>query len=117
MNTKRKVSIDRLIGKPMVIFLNLLARALGAVLKIDHSLSKPPQRIVVCKYLGMGSIIQSTPLLLTLKKNFPQAKIMYLTSAGNKKITAMIPAVDETLTVDDSSFSKLFFSTIHVLLK
>src|SRR5436190_24188910 len=113
MKTSRKVIVDTLIGRPLVFLLNLAARLLGQILRPDHSLDRAPKNIVVCKFLGMGSIVQATPLLQTLKKNFPSAKIIFVTSKTNRKLLEVfaasnpsfggLPMVDEVLTVDDSS--------------
>src|SRR5258708_1026972 len=108
MKTNSKVIIDKVIGRPLVFLLNIAARVLGKILRPDHSLSQAPKKIVVCKFLGMGSIVQATPLLQTLKKNFPSSKIIFVTSKANKKLIEMftlsnpsfgrLPMVDEVLT-------------------
>ena len=115
MRTKTKIIIDEWLGKSIVFLLNILARLLGPILRIDHSLKKHPSRIIVCKFLGMGSIIQSTPLLQTLRKNFPTAEIIFVTSNTNRKLLESVGVIDKIYDVDDSSFGSILRSTFSVL--
>ena len=104
MKTSQKIIIDKLIGTPLVYLINASARFLGFILGIDHSLDKPFKTIVVSKYVGLGSIIQATPLLQTLRKNFPDSHIIFVTSASNKVLLDHIPEVNEVLTISDKTF-------------
>lgn len=115
VQTKTKVLLDAFIGRALVYVLNLAARLLGRILSIDHSLSRKPGSIIVCKYLGMGSIIQSTPLLQTLRDNFPESKLYYVTSSRNKAFLANVQFLDDVWTIDDSSFMRLSASTFKLL--
>ncbi len=115
MKTRSKVIVDNIVGRPLVFLLNIAARVLGQILRPDHSLSSPPKTIVVCKFLGMGSIVQSTPLLQTLKKNFPSAQLIFVTSKANKRLVEMLPMVDKVLTVDDNGILATLGSTIRLL--
>jgi ADP-heptose:LPS heptosyltransferase len=115
MKTRTKVILDEFFGKTAVFLLNVSARILGKILSIDHSLEKPPGRIVVCKFLGMGSIIQATPLLQTLRKNFPAAELIFITSASNHALLKSIKIIDKVFTIDDRSFGKILGSTFSVL--
>lgn len=117
MQTRTKVILDAWIGRTAVFGLNLAARVLGKFMHIDHSLDKIPGKIVVCKFLGMGSIIQATPLLQTLRKSFPNAKIYFVTAKANATLLTSIDAVDETWTVDDHGFGSLFKSSWKLLRK
>lgn len=116
MNTRNKILIDKIAGSPLVFLLNIIARLLGQILRIDHSLKKTPGRIVVCKFMGMGSIIQSLPLLSTLRKNFPEAKIIYVTTETNRKLLKLLSAADEIQTVDDKSIFRTFISLMQLLI-
>jgi ADP-heptose:LPS heptosyltransferase len=114
MKTRNKVILDEWLGKSAVVLLNLLARLLGKILSIDHTI-RHPRRIVVCKFLGMGSIIQATPLLQTLKENFPAAEITFITSVSNVKLLESIHVVDRTLAIDDRGFMQVITSTFRAL--
>lgn len=115
MKTRTKVILDDWIARGSVMVLNIMARILGKAMRIDHTFPDQPKRIVVCKFLGMGSIIQTTPLLQTLRKNYPSAEIVFLTSLGNRALMEAIPDVNTTLTIDDKGLPNLLFSTFKVL--
>lgn len=117
MNTSTKVILDAWIGRLGVFGLNIAARVLGKFMNIDHSLEKIPEKIVVCKFLGMGSIIQATPLLQTLHKSFPGAKIYFVTAKANAALMKSVSLVNETLIIDDSGIASLLSGTWTLLLR
>jgi ADP-heptose:LPS heptosyltransferase len=117
MKTSQKLFIDRLAGLPVVILLNMMARLLGFFTRRNHSLKVVPEIIYVSKYVGMGSIIQATPLLQSLRQSFPNAKIIFITNQSNKILVSKFPFIDQCYTVDDSSILKLVFSSVKLVVK
>ena len=117
MQVKTKVRIDTIIGYPIAIMLNIAAKTLGFLLGINHTFDKKPKRIVVCKLLGMGSIIQATPLLQTLKENNPDAELIFVSSTQNKIILQTFPFIDKLILINDSSFFKILPSTFKAIFK
>ncbi|MCE9539309.1 MAG: glycosyltransferase family 9 protein [Bacteroidetes bacterium] len=117
MNFKTKILIDRTIGLPLVYTLNVLARVLGFLLRIDHSLNKPIKTIAVCKFVGLGSIIQATPLLQTLRKNYPDASIIFISNESNRALLNHITEIDTVFTISDKGISALLKTTASLLFK
>ncbi|MDP5098795.1 MAG: glycosyltransferase family 9 protein [Crocinitomicaceae bacterium] len=117
MNTRRKIVIDKFLGVFIAFPLNFLVRLVGFVTNFDHSLKGKKKNIVVCKYKGMGSIIQSTPLIQTLKTNYPNAKITFVSSVENKSILERITIIDQVLLVDDRKISGLIGSSTRLLIR
>ncbi|MDP1745782.1 MAG: glycosyltransferase family 9 protein [Bacteroidota bacterium] len=117
MKLKSKILIDRVIGLPLVYTLNVLARVLGFLLRIDHSLNKPIKTIAVCKFVGLGSIIQATPLLQTLRKNYPDASIVFISNESNRALLYHISEVDKVFTISDKGLFALLKSTSSLLFK
>ena len=102
MGTQNKVLLDRIVGTPSAWGLNLAARSLGRVFPRSHDIDPASVRsIVVTKLLGLGSIIQATPLLLGLKRAFPHAKLYFLTTKVDRSLVERLPSVDEGLYLDD----------------
>jgi len=63
LKTRTKIHVDRVVGQPLTFVLNVAARVLGKLLRRDHTLDPATvQTVVVSKFVGMGSIIQATPL-------------------------------------------------------
>lgn len=94
-----------------------MARILGFFLRIDHSFHTPPKTIAICKFIGLGSIIQATPLLRTLRKKHPNARIVFITNFGNKDLLKHITDVDEVYTISDKGIINLLKSTLILLFK
>ena len=90
MNLKTKLALDRFLGVVVGIPLNYLVRLMGKIMRFDHTLDREMKKIVVCKFKGMGSIIQATPLLKTLRNRYPNAEIIFVTSVENEKIVSKI---------------------------
>lgn len=117
MKLKSKILIDQIIGLPLVYTLNVLARILGFLLRIDHSLNKPIKTVAVCKFVGLGSIIQATPLLQTLRKNYPDATIVFISNESNKALLDHIDVVNKVLTISDKGIFALLRSTTGLLFE
>lgn len=117
MNTNGKILIDKFIGLPLAYLMNFAARILGFILRPDHSLDKEFKTIAICKFYGMGSIIQSTPLIKTLRTKYPQAKIIYITHINHVSLFKHIQGIDSIYTINDSSLLTLLFSSINLIFK
>jgi ADP-heptose:LPS heptosyltransferase len=103
LKTRNQITIDTFIVRPIVFFLNYFVRILGKLASIDHALDKDFKRIVVCKFKGMGSIIQATPMLQGLKNQFPNAEITFVTLKNNEEIIQLLPFIDKKIIVNDNS--------------
>ena len=117
MKTSNKLWIDKFIVGRFARIINILVIILGKILRIDHTINREFKTIAVCKYKGMGSIIQSTPLLFSLRNKFPNAKLIYISSKENFHILNQISIIDEIILIDDSSFLKLTKSVIPFIYK
>ena len=115
MNTKSQLLIDKYLAKPIAYLLNFVVRIVGQVLRIDHRLDKDFTTIAVCKFKGMGSVLQSTPMLSAIRKRYPKAQIIYVSTQSNRKLLGKIDWVDTIITVDDSSLWKFVISNIKSL--
>ena len=118
MNTRIQIGIDKTFGSFLNILLYGIVRLLGKILRINHDLNRPFQRIVVCKLKGMGSIVQASALLATLRKNYPTAEIIFVSTEANKSILNFYgDQINGTLLIQDNSIFQLIKSTISALLK
>jgi ADP-heptose:LPS heptosyltransferase len=117
MNTSFQIFIDKTIVRALIVPLNLLVGLVGKILRLDHSLDKPFKTIAICKYKGLGSIIQATPLLQTLRKNYPDAKIIFISSLANAAVLKKINCIDEIIVLDDSGIVKILKSFPGFILR
>lgn len=117
MKTNTKIILDTYIIGFVAKLINILVIPLGKVLNINHNLNKSFKTIAICKYKGMGSIIQSTPLIQTIKTNHPNCRIIYISSIENQQILKQIEGIDEVLLIDDRTFFSLLLTFIPFVNK
>src|SRR6185312_22235 len=116
MKTRDKIALDRLLGLPIAWTLNFAARLLGKILRRNHSCEPENVRtIVFAKYLGMGSIIQATPLIRTVHASYPNAQIIFVTGAACRNLITRLEYVDRIITVDDRSLGSIVVTSIRAI--
>jgi ADP-heptose:LPS heptosyltransferase len=103
LKTKQQLIIDKYIAKPIAFLLNFLVRIVGKMLSIDHSLDRDFKRIVICKFKGLGSIIQSTPMIAALREKYPNAEIIFVSTQANEAFLKRIDLIDTILTLQDKN--------------
>ena len=117
MNTGLQVQIDRYAGRLACILLRVLVRIAGKALRINHRLDRKFERIVVCKFKGMGSIVQASAMLDALKKQYPNAELVFVSTKANAGILKAYPKqIDRMLLIDDSGAYRLMGSSIRLLM-
>lgn len=116
MTHKGRILADRLLAVPLAFLFNGAARILGKLLRRDHSVtSQNVNVIVVAKLIGMGSILQCSPLLKALKLRYPQAKLVFVTMRANQELLFRLPSVDEILILDDRNLLSMAFTTLRTV--
>jgi len=110
MNIRTKILIDRIAGTPLLAVLN-------AALSLVPARKRPAsfRTIIVCKLIGMGSIIQAGALLQSLRLSYPHARIVFLTTKSNESLLSHMAMVDEALTIDDRTVAALLSTTLRAL--
>ena len=116
MTHRQRILADRLIAVPVAFLFNGIARVLGRIIRRNHSVhSSNTRRIVVAKLIGMGSILQATPLLKALKRRFPEARITFVTMASNRDLLSRLACVDDVLLLDDKNALRMAVTTIQTI--
>jgi ADP-heptose:LPS heptosyltransferase len=118
VKTNTKFLIDRTVAVPLAWATNVAARTAGHVLRRDHHVVPRDVRVIaVAKLLGMGSIIQATPLLHDLRRTFPHAKIVLLTTKANRGLIERLAMVDEGIYIDDADPTVLATTTAKAVAR
>ena len=116
MKTKTKIKIDRLVGLPLAWLLNGLARVLGKLMRRDHSFGVGDVKtIVISKYLGMGSILQATPMIRSIRAAFPEARLIFLTGQSCRRMVERLEHIDTIVTVDDRGLFRVVRTSLRTL--
>ncbi|HVO74041.1 MAG TPA: glycosyltransferase family 9 protein [Ignavibacteriaceae bacterium] len=116
MNLKSKIYIDKILGIPSVFFLDKFSLFLQKFRTNKIPANLKVKRIAVCKLMGMGSIIQSTPLLMSLRKSFPDAEIIFITSPNNYSLLQTFSFIDKIKIINDKSAGSLIFTFLKTFL-
>ncbi len=75
------------------------------------------ERILFIKFWGIGSIILAEPALRYLRKNYPQARIDFLTLKQNRELFALVPHVDRAHVMDFDHAWRFFVSAIRLIIR
>jgi ADP-heptose:LPS heptosyltransferase len=116
MTHGQRILADRLVAVPAEFLFNGIARLLGKWMRRDHSItSSKVNRIIVAKLIGMGSILQATPLLNALKRQYPHAVVTFVTIQSNQELVDRSSCVDEVLVLDDRTPFKMAVTTLQTI--
>lgn len=114
MNKKQKIAIDRVFGLILCLTLRLPALLMERTLHRNHRMppSNHPKKIVVAKYMGIGSILQASPMLQEMKKKYPNALLIFLSLKSNKEFLSRYRFIDHIICVDDSTIFRLLLTSL-----
>ena len=77
----------------------------------------PPKKIGVIKMMGGGSMIIALPMLLGIKKRYPEVKLYFFTTKAVKSFGETLGIFDEIITFDDENFVSLMGSSVDVVFE
>ena len=119
MKKKHKLIIDRFLGMALCVLLRMPTFFLEKFLRRNHQMppNEQPKIIVVAKYLGIGSILQSTPMLKSIKNKYPDSHLIFLTNKANYSLLNQYDFVDKVFYVNDSSLFRIAASSFKVIVK
>lgn len=109
--------LDNRVGIP-------LCRALGAFEWVSRLGRKPPpfpkpaqvKRILVMKFLGLGTIVQAIPMLRILRRQHPDARIVFLTFDSCAEFVRSLGYCDEVLEIRSTSFLSFAWDNLGVIM-
>lgn len=116
MNIQQMRNIDSLIGGIVCLLLEISERLKRIFFK-RPSIPTDVKRILITKYLGMGSILLATPMLRALRSKFPKSKIVFLTFDGNAQFARQIRLIDEVISIRTKTLSSFTVDLVRALFK
>jgi ADP-heptose:LPS heptosyltransferase len=117
MNLRVKQWLDKYPGGMLVILHVWLVRMLGVLLKRNHTLQREPETILIIKILGLGSVLMAADALSSLKKRYPNAKLVLLTSVKVAPGIAPLKLFDDIWQIDDRSMGRMLITSARNLLR
>lgn len=116
---RTKLLLDRIVGTPAMLLMNVVVYLVGKIIRRDHSINESNIRIIaIQKIVGMGSIIEFSPCLRAIKRTYPKASIIFVSSLSNRELLSMYrDYIDDFVFIDDKTFLKLLISSFRAILK
>jgi ADP-heptose:LPS heptosyltransferase len=102
MRTRSMIRLDAALGLPLCAAASFACLLVRLVRPLRRGPLQPPERVLVTKFLGLGSVLLATPLLRRLRETWPEAKISFLTFDANAAMARRLPNVDEVIVVHTS---------------
>lgn len=96
MNWKLIRIIDSFLGIPLI-------RLLALLLPSRNNIKRPPKKILLVKFWGIGNIFMLLPSIQALHATFPEAEIDFLTLESNRDALHSLGVVKRITTIDTSS--------------
>lgn len=75
------------------------------------------ERIAVCKFWGMGSLILATPSFVELKARHPKARLTLITQSANRELVPMLEGVDDALFLELGQGPVAFLRSLGQLVR
>lgn len=105
--------IDKYVGTAIIHLLVLLQTAgfpYRKGLHLQHG--QCPNQVLIQKFFGIGSIVNTIPLINQLRENYPDVHVTFITFQSNVSFLEFIGIADEIISVDDSNFTRFVKTTL-----
>jgi ADP-heptose:LPS heptosyltransferase len=114
MQLRTQRSIDNYVGRLAIALLRPVAMVLGAVLRRDHAL-RIDREVIFMKMLGGGSLLLAMPMLLGLRRAYPNVRMILITTPSVRPFAEMIGVFDEYRIIDVGGAGSVIRSASRVL--
>ncbi|MFC1704838.1 lipopolysaccharide heptosyltransferase II [Nanoarchaeota archaeon] len=81
------------------------------------TIPKDVRNILIIRSAAIGDVLMSTPLVSTVRKLYPRAKISYLVGDWSKQVLANNPDINEAISFKDGIISKKEIFAVASLIK
>jgi len=108
--------IDEEIGTVICVLLSIFLKLKRVLLPSGSKKNIEDVRTILCqKYLGMGSILNSIPLIKALRKKYPGVKIIFMTLEAQRDVVELCGIADEIITVRLDSLPVFIWDTLRAV--
>lgn len=111
MHLRTQKRVDKYAGGLAIALLRPVTILLGVLLRRDHRLAVRDS-IVWVKMVGGGSVLLAMPMLLGLRRAFPHAKMVLVTTPAVRPFAELTGAFDEYRVIDDRGALPLMRSAL-----
>lgn len=114
MHLATKRWLDFYVGRPLLTALQATAWVMGKLLRRDHR-TPPVRTVLITKFQGLGSLIIAKPAIAALRREHPEARIIFWGTPAMRPLAREMPEFDEVLTLNDRSIPAAAFSLVGTL--
>lgn len=114
MNLDKKKWIDFWVGNFLILVLKPVVCFLGKLLKRNHN-PIPQGEVAFLKLLGGGSLVIALPALLSVKNQYPNQKMLLITTPAIKPFAETLGIFDDYVVINDNSLKNLIISSFKAL--
>lgn len=112
--------IDHWVGLPICYAVGVLTKLINAISSFiffgkHKPAQKEPKTILILKWFGLGSVILMRDLVGSIRKKYPEAKIIFLTFEGIGKLVDFLSFADEIVAIRKSNPLIFIIGTFKVL--
>ncbi|MFA6316507.1 MAG: glycosyltransferase family 9 protein [Elusimicrobiota bacterium] len=104
--------LDRWLGTPLCLLLGMVDSLLGRTRRTGRA---EVRRILVIKFLGMGSMCQALAMLKLLRQQHPHARVSMLTFDSCVELAGLLGVFDEVRSVRSGSFTRFAWDSLTAL--
>jgi len=116
MNVAAARNVDYWLGVPLCFLFSGINFVLKAF-NFKKKEKKPPQKIALIKLSELGAIILAYPLLKSIKKEYPEADLFFVTFRKNKDVFTLLEDIvseENVLTIREDSVRGFVLDTLKV---
>jgi ADP-heptose:LPS heptosyltransferase len=112
LNSLRRIdnSVGRILTPMVVLVVKLKQTLIG---KTESVKPENVKKILVQKYFGIGSTLHTLPLILSLREEYPNATIYFLTLEENRELNDICNIYDEVLTLRTDSIANFLVDLLR----
>jgi len=109
--------VDHWVGLPLCFLLGLFSVMARKVLGTRRRVITGRGELGVLKFFGMGSIIQASPLLRAIRKQYPQGRLVFVTFKTNESLVRRLNICDELLIIRTDHPLQFLFDVLRTVAR
>ena len=116
MDLDRKRALDYWVGRPVLAFLDLAAKGLGAVMHRAHA-TLPVRNALFVKFQGIGSLAIAKPAIAAFGRAYPEARCIFWGTPALALLAEQMPEFGLILVLDDRTPLTALRSCVAALVR
>lgn len=117
LGTRTMKWLDHWLGLPLCFACSLVARAARRILPERNRDLRDGDAIAVFKFFGLGSIMQATPLLHSIRRRYPRSRLIFVTFSANRPLLERLHVCSDVCDIRTDSLICFAADTLRQLIR